>query len=87
MPNFIVSKASSNISVYIPSDMPDGAVLIFRAAGGGTIRVVSHNLGDQFQWGSHWDNDYKPYTPIVPGALNILVYDKSSHTWYSHGIS
>ena len=87
MPNFIVSKASSNIQVNIPSDMPDGAVLIFRNAGDGTLNVSSKNFADKFQWGAQWDDWSKPYAPVVPGALNILVYDKSSHTWYSHGIS
>lgn len=86
MPNFIVSKASSTINVRIPSDMPDGAVLIFRAAGGGTINVSSRNLSDQFQWGAQWDNWYRPYAPVAPGALDIMVYDKASHTWYSHCI-
>ena len=56
MPNMIISKASSNITVYIPSDMPDGAILIFRAAGDGTINVCSRNFSDQFQWGAQWDN-------------------------------
>lgn len=87
MPNLIVSKASSNISVYIPSDMPDGAVLVFRAAGDGTINVRSRNFADQFQWRAQWNNWYRPYAPVVPGALCIMVYDKASHTWYSHNIS
>lgn len=67
--------------------MPDGAVLIFRAAGDGTINVSSKNMGDQFQWGSQWNNWYRPYAPVAPGGLVIMVYDKASHTWYSHGIS
>jgi hypothetical protein len=86
MPNFIVSKASSNITVYIPADMADGAVLIFRNSGDGTVNVYSHNISDKFQYGSQWNNWYRPYAPVAPGILNIMVYDKASHTWYSHGI-
>lgn len=67
--------------------MPDGAVLIFRNAGDGTLNISSRNFSDRFQWGAQWDDWNKPYAPVVPGALCILVYDKSSHTWYSHAIS
>ena len=67
--------------------MPDGAVLMFRAAGDGAINVSSRNFADKFQWGSQWNNWSKPYAPVAPGVLDILIYDKSSHTWYAHGIA
>ena len=67
--------------------MPDGAVLMFRAAGNGAINVCSRNFSDRFQWGSQWNDWSKPYAPVAPGVLDIMVYDKASHTWYSHNIS
>lgn len=86
IPNFIVSTSSKDITVHIPSDMADGTMLLFRSNGSGRINIMSDNSSDRFLMNqSYGSGSMSTTTYVSAGALDILIYDKSSHTWFDHG--